>query len=383
MKLLTIIGTRPEAVKMAPVLRTLARRDEVTSLLALTGQHPDLAMGPLRFFGLTPDYELGSNAGDVDPLSYVARTIPPIAALLDKVRPDRVIVQGDTASAMAAAQAAASRDIPIAHVEAGLRTHASLPWPEEPFRIAIDALADLLFAPTPVAAANLRSDAFPGVIHVTGNSGVDALQAVLRALDANSELVGRCDAALEVPAGRRVIVATLHRRENIGRGAAELCAALQAIDASGTADVLFPLHPNPELRGPIRAALRGCSRVRVLEPLCLVSMVRLMQHADLILTDSGGIQEEAPSLGKPALVLRDVTERPEGVAAGIARLTGARCEAILAGVDAALAHPRVGHAANPYGDGRAAKRIVAALLGEPYTPFGNEPRPIVPVPIAS
>lgn len=381
MKLLTIIGTRPEAVKMAPVLRALALRPEVTSLVALTGQHPELAADTLGFSGLTPDHALGVSAAGNNPLAYVERIIPLINGLLDSIRPDRVIVQGDTASAMAAAEAAALRRIPIAHVEAGLRTHAALPWPEEPFRIAIDALADQLLAPTPLAAANLRDEAVPGAVHVTGNSGIDALHAALRTLAADEALARRCDETLPIPSGGPIILATLHRRENVGRGAAELCAALQAIGAAGTADIVFLLHPNPELRGPIRAALGGCRRVRLLEPLCLASTVRLMQRADLILTDSGGIQEEAPSLGKPVLVLRDVTERPEGVAAGMATLTGTNRDAILAGAERALADRRVRTGANPYGDGRAAGRIVAALLGEPYQPFGGMPQPVMPTAI--
>lgn len=378
MKLLTIIGTRPEAVKMAPVLRALASRPEVTSLLAVTGQHPDLVMEPLRFFELTPDIDLGLHGAGQEPVAYVARATERISRLLDAVRPDRVVVQGDTASAKAAAQAAWQHRIPVAHVEAGLRTHAAVPWPEEPFRVAIDAIADLLFAPTPLAAANLRREAVAGMVHVTGNSGIDALDAVLRALAADAALSRRCDDAVQIGKGRPFILVTLHRRENVGPGAAELCAALRELDEAGAAEIVFPLHPNPDLNGPVRAALSECRHIRLLKPQSFVLMVRLMQRSDLIVTDSGGIQEEAPSLGKPVLVLRDQTERPEGIAAGAATLTGASRGAIIAGVEAALAGRHVRLSANPYGDGKAAGRIVAALLGEPYAPFGDAPRPVIP-----
>ena len=375
MKLLAIVGTRPEAIKMAPVLRLCAERQDITSILAVTGQHPDLLGPSLAASATEPDFDLKVSAADCDPLGYVAAALPPILRLVQQTRPDRVIVQGDTASAMAGAEAASLCALPLSHVEAGLRTHCERPWPEEPFRKAIDALADQLLAPTHDAAANLRAEGLRGAIHVTGNSGIDALLATIGSLERDPALGRECDERLGLDDHRPIILVTLHRRENAGLGVAQLCAALRTIAASVAADIVFPLHPNPLFGGPIRAELGDCANVHLLSAQDPPAMVRLMQRCTLILTDSGGLQEEAPSLGKPVLVLREETERPEGIDAGIAKLVGVQREAIIAGVIAFLRHPPAFPALNPYGDGRAAGRIVSAILGEPYDPF---PSPIPP-----
>ena len=356
MKLLTFIGTRPEAIKMAPVLHALRPRRDVTSLLALTGQHRELIDAPLEFFGVPADYRLDLGDRDQDPLAFVERTVPELVRLLEIVRPDRVVVQGDTASAMAGAEAARQCALPLAHVEAGLRTHCELPWPEEPFRRAIDAMSDLLLAPTDLAAANLRNEGLPGAIHITGNSGVDALHWVVDRLARNQALRRRCEAM--VPTDRPFILVTLHRRENIGQGTEALCAALQEI--ARALEIVLPLHPNPRFAEPIRRALANRDGIHLLAPQSPPAMVMLMQRSRLIMTDSGGIQEEAPSLGKPALVLRDATERPEGIATGIATLVPLETDAIVAAVRTEPGRAKDWPiASNPYGDGRAARRIAA------------------------
>lgn len=380
MKLLTIIGTRPEAIKMSPILCAAKRRPGVTSLLATTGQHPDLVHAPLHFFGVTADHALQLGDLEQDPLAFVQRATPQLAALIETVRPDRVIVQGDTASAMAGAEAARHCAIPLAHVEAGLRTHSAQPWPEEAFRRSIDGMADLLLAPTALAAQNLREEHLTGVICVTGNSGVDALHTVIDRLAHDEPLRRECAAIL--PRKRPFILATLHRRENIGQRAEALCLALRRIAA--TADLVLPLHPNPRLSEPIRQALEGQPGIHLLDPQDPPSIVTLMQHCCLIMTDSGGIQEEAPSFGKLVLILRDVTERPEGIAAGIARLVPVETEAIVQAAWTAIATRGPKRpAANPYGDGRAAERIVAALLGEPFVPFAAQAHSVIAAPSVS
>lgn len=377
MRLLTIIGTRPEAIKMAPVLQALRARNGVTSLLALTGQHRDLVHAPLDFFGIKPDVELSLGDQAQDPIAFVERATPELARLLDMIRPDWVIVQGDTASAMAGAEAAARCALPLAHVEAGLRTHCDLPWPEEPFRRAIDAMADLLLAPTELSALNLRDERAPGSIHITGNSGIDALHAVIDRLGRDLFLRRRCEDA--VPTDRPFILVTLHRRENIGSRTDVLCAALLALAES--IDIVMPLHPNPLVADRVRRAVSGHPAIHLLPPQDPPAIVTLMRRSRLVLTDSGGLQEEAPSLGKRVLVLRDETERPEGIAAGISALMPSGPDSIARAVHAELCRPDIGVIGHsPYGDGKAADRIVSALLGEPFTPFGVATQPLIATP---
>jgi UDP-N-acetylglucosamine 2-epimerase (non-hydrolysing) len=374
MNVLTIIGTRPEAVKMAPVLLALAARPEVRSLIASTGQHPDLLDGPLRFFGLAADKDLRLMRAGEAPRALVARTTEALKPLIQAARPDRVIVQGDTASALAGARAAALAGVKVSHVEAGLRTYGHLPWPEEAFRTEIDGIADQLFAPTLRAARNLADERVSGSVHITGNSGIDALRLVVERLASDGTLRATCDAVLpRSPSGLPLILATLHRRESKGPGAAELSAALLDLADAGLAEVAVPLHPNGAL-APARAALDSHRHISLLPPLDLATMVRLMQRADLILTDSGGIQEEAPTLGTPVLVLREVTARPEAVEQGLATLVGLCRHRILAAAQAILGHRRLKTPAHPYGDGQAAGRIVATLLGEPFVAFGEAGR---------
>lgn len=372
MKLLTIIGTRPEAVKMAPVLRALAERPGVASQICATGQHLQLFDQPLAFFALRPDFSLGLMQPGQHPAQLQARALLALDRLLAAERPDRVIVHGDTSSAVAGALAAFHRGIPVAHVEAGLRTHRlDNPWPEEGNRRLIDALADQLFAPTPLAARNLSDERAAGEIHVTGNSGIDALNEILDALATDPTLVRRCDAELpDLARGGQSVLVTLHRRESIGPPLAAICRGLRALTAGGTA-VVVTLHPNPAVRRQLGDELGGRPNIWLVPPLSHPAMVRMMQRADLILTDSGGVQEEAPSLGRPVLVARAVTERSEGIETGLARLVGCCPDRIVAEAQSALATPVRAVAPNPYGDGAAAPRIVAGLLGEPFAAFGD------------
>lgn len=345
-----VVGTRPEAIKLAPVAKALARVG-LRPHLFLTGQHPGLnpASHGLADLPLLP---LGCT-GSANPHSFVGKVTRCLLPLVGTC--DMVVVQGDTSSALGGALAAAQAGVPLAHVEAGLRTHDSAnPWPEEEFRMAIDACADLLFAPTEASADNLRSEGVTGLIEVTGNTAVDALLTALPRLRSRRPRNGR----------RRLLV-TCHRRESWGDGLAAIASALAEIAAGEAVDIRFVLHPNPRVADQMRDLLGAVANVRLVEPCSHFEMLELMRDSDLLLSDSGGMQEEAPTLGVPMLVLRDVTERPEGVLAGNALVVGrdpARIVATVRGLladTAALAAMAV--PSMPYGDGRAAERIAASI----------------------
>lgn len=383
MKLMTVIGTRPEAVKMAPVLRALAGERGVRSLLCVTGQHRAMLDDALAFFALRPDHDLAlmEPGQALNPL--LSRAVEGLDRVFAEEAPDRVLVHGDTTTALAAALAAFHRGVPVAHVEAGLRTgRPADPWPEEGNRRTIDGLADLLFAPTAEAKANLLAENVSGRILVTGNSGIDALAMVRERLRADPAAAAAAAAALPaLDPGRRLIVATCHRRESFGAPLRSICAAIVRLAARGDVQIVFPLHPNPRLRAAA-AALVGAEGVHLVPPLGLGAFVSLLERADLVLTDSGGVQEEAAALGRPTLVLRKTTERPEGIRAGIARIAGTGTAAIVRAAGASLdarrprsAEPR----ANPYGDGKASARIAAALLGRPVAAFEPAPEPPPPL----
>ena len=355
MKILSIVGTRPEAVKMAPVILALADAPDIFSTFCVTGQHRALIAPVLDFFDIVPDFVLDVMAPGQGLNALTARLIEGLDAVLAAARPDRVIVQGDTTTALAGALAAFHRAIPVAHVEAGLRTYCpAAPFPEEVNRRTIALLADMHFAPTPTSRDNLGGERVHGAVYVTGNTGVDALQFALAAIDG--------DAPEPAPA-RKLIVVTCHRRESFGAPFSSICAALERLDRRADVDIVFPRHPNPALD----EALAG---LRSVPPMGLIDFLRLLRRADLILTDSGGVQEEAVALGKPVVVLRDVTERPEGVTAGIATLAGSDADRIVQAAEALLdTAPRRREAACVYGDGRAAARIVDVLLGRPIEEF--------------
>jgi UDP-N-acetylglucosamine 2-epimerase (non-hydrolysing) len=345
-----VIGTRPEAIKLAPVARALARRG-ISPSLVLTGQHREL--DPADFgIGKLPAKRLGC-PGEQDPHLHVQSVT---AALLPSLvrRPGLLVVQGDTSSALGAALAGFTAGVSVALVEAGLRTFdPKLPWPEEEYRTAIDARADLLFAPTELAAANLRAEQVPGEIHVTGNTSIDAILALEAGLPPAAPRSGK----------RPRLLVTAHRRESWGEGLRSIASALHEL--AGETQVDFVLHPNRHVAAAMRELLDGNPGIRLLEPCGHRELIERMRGADLILSDSGGIQEEAPTLGIPLLVLREKTERPEGLACGSASLVGTSADRIVAGARrvlqdrAALAQMR--RRRFPYGDGKSGPRIAAII----------------------
>lgn len=364
--LVSIVGTRPEAIKMAPVARALARLPGIDHRVLLTGQHPGLAGHfdlPERSLG-----EIGLRPRDrsVDSLRSALRAL--IGERLRRQSVSLVLVHGDTTSAAAGALAARDRNVPIAHVEAGLRSFdLDQPWPEEGHRIAIDALAELLFAPTDQAAGNLdREPRVTGRVFVTGNTGIDAL------------LQARAPARPKPADGRRTILVTCHRRENWGEPARAVCAAIRRMAERLPIRVAALLPLNPETRLGLHSALAGTLHVELLEPQSHEAMVGLLEGSWLVLTDSGGLQEEAPALGKPVFVLRDVTERPEALATGNLELVGTDPDRIFAAVSGLLADPakyaRMARPAFPFGDGKASERIAAAI-GEWLAERGLARRP--------
>lgn len=366
MKVLAVIGTRPEAVKMAPVIKELRQKTgRIVSRVCVTAQHRQMLDQVLRLFQIAPDYDLNVMEMGQSPAQVAAAVLTRLEPVLLAERPDWVLIQGDTTTVLAAALGAFYVKSRIGHVEAGLRTQQKLqPFPEEINRRMVSAATDLHFAPTPGARANLRREGIPAaMIRVTGNPGIDALQRVLAMpFDPDSgPLRG-------IPWQRRLILATAHRRENFGAPLEQICLALRDLAEAYADDVqiVYPVHPNPNVREPVRQLLGGRPGVTLLDPLDYQPLVYLMQRATLVLTDSGGLQEEAPGLGKPVLVLREVTERPEAVEAGTARLVGANRTRIVADARRLLDNPaeyrRMACAVNPYGDGHAAERIVQALL---------------------
>ena len=377
MRLLSVVGTRPEAIKMAPVLLELRDRPGIQSLLCATGQHRELVDEPLALFGLVPDFDLGLMEHGQSLNRLASRALAALDALLGEVKPDRLIVQGDTTTALAAALAAFHRGIPVAHVEAGLRTYAPRsPWPEETNRRAVALVADLHFAPTEAARDHLAGERLHGRVFVTGNSGIDALRLVAARLERDPRLRSAAEAALPCPASdRKLILVTLHRRESRGTAMRGIWKALALIARRGDVEIAFPLHPDVGTAAGARAALGGVERIHLLPPLGLAAFVALMRRADLVLTDSGGVQEEAVALGRPVLVARDSTERGEAVAAGAARLIGTGGGRIARELAALLDGPAL-FALRPdlFGDGRAASRIVAGLAGDTVAEFASSPK---------
>ncbi len=374
-RVLVVIGTRPEGIKLAPVVEALERRSEQVEVrTALTGQHSELLDHVLEIFDLVPDWDLGIMREGQDLYDVAQGTLSGLRPIFRDYRPDLVVVQGDTASVFFGALAAFFERTRVAHVEAGLRSRDKWkPFPEEILRRLTGVVADLHFAPTAGARANLLAEGVaPESIHVTGNTVVDARHAIAR----NERPVrdARLRAALD--GGARLVLLTAHRRESFGAPLQEAFGAVREL-ADHYRDVVFlyPVHPNPQVRTAASAVLGGHERILLTEPLDYPDLVAALRRAVLVLTDSGGIQEEAPSFGTPVLVLREVTERPEGIEAGVARLVGTSRRRILEEAHRLLgdetARQRMARAANPYGDGRAGERIadviVHALTGSPRT----------------
>ena len=324
MKILSIFGTRPEAIKMAPLVRNLEQAASIDSVVCITGQHRTMLEQVMNLFDIKAHHDLDVMVPNQSLNSLCSRIFAKLDPILESERPDRVLVHGDTSTAMVAATAAFHRRIPVGHVEAGLRTgDLSQPWPEEMNRRVIDVMSDFLFAPTISSRDNLLRENLGGRVVVTGNTVIDALQLTAQRLDKDASLRATLDAKFPfISPQRRILLVTGHRRENFGDGFAHICEALAELAKRSDIDIVYPVHLNPNVRGPVQQLLSDLPRVHLIEPLDYLEFVRLMQLSYVVLTDSGGVQEEAPSLGKPVLVMRDVTERPEAVAAGTVQLIG-------------------------------------------------------------
>ena len=363
---------------MAPVVKALSREPDIQSQVCITGQHREMIAPVLELFDIVPDYDLAIMSADQSLNGIVSRVIGGLDEVIERAQPDRILVHGDTATAMAAALAGFQRKIPVAHVEAGLRTYdLTSPWPEEMNRRVVDLTSDLLFAPTRLSRDNLTRERLSGRVVVTGNTVIDALRMVTAMLDRSPQLRARLDGQHpEIRVDRRMVLVTGHRRENFGDGVRGICDALIALSERSDIDIVYPVHLNPNVRGPVTELLAGRRNIHLIPPQSYLGFVRLMQRAHVILTDSGGVQEEAPSLGKPVLVMRDVTERPEALQAGTARLVGTDAARITQEVGQLLddegAYRAVSRLANPYGDGHAADRIVTVLMGRTIREFTSE-----------
>jgi UDP-N-acetylglucosamine 2-epimerase (non-hydrolysing) len=379
-KILLVFGTRPEAIKMAPLVKKLqANPEEFQTVVCVTGQHREMLDQVLRLFDITPEYDLNIMKPNQDLYDITSRILLGMRDVLREVQPDIVLVHGDTTTSMAAALAAFYQQIPVGHVEAGLRTgNIYSPWPEEMNRLITGRIAILNFSPTPLAKENLlREHVDEKQIIVTGNTVIDALQMVVARLENDTTLSGEVQATVKqmgydttrLSEGKRMVLITGHRRENFGEGFLNICHAIKHLaEQYQDVDFVYPMHLNPNVRKPVLEILgEKTENVFLIEPLDYLPFVYMMQHSTLILTDSGGVQEEAPGLGKPVLVMRDTTERPEAVEAGTVLLVGTNREKIEHGVsmllDDAGTYRRMSEAVNPYGDGLACERIAEALRG--------------------
>ncbi len=360
-RILFVIGTRPEAIKLGPVVRRFREATrEFETRIAVTGQHRGLLDQALAAFSLEPDHDLNVMQPGQSLFASTSRIIAALEPVLTQERPDLVIVQGDTTTTLCGALAGFYARVPVGHVEAGLRTgDPGQPFPEEMNRVLASRIAALHFAPTGNAAANLRREGIGAErIIVTGNTGIDA---VLETRDALASGALKATGLPAIDPARKLILVTAHRRESFGEGFAGICEALRRLAGRADVEIVYPVHPNPRVREVVEERLGGIGNIRLMEPLAYVPFVDLMRRAHVLLTDSGGIQEEGPSLGKPVLVMREKTERPEAVEAGTARMVGTNPERICAEVELLLDDPREqerrSRIHNPYGDGQASARI--------------------------
>ncbi len=367
MKVAVVFGTRPEAIKLFPVIHALRARDHVDVRVIVTAQHRGLLDQVLEIAGIKPDVDLDVMTPNQTLDGLTAKLIVDLGQAFDAEKPDRIVVHGDTLTTMVASLAAYYRKIPVAHVEAGLRSGDIYhPWPEEVNRRVVACVADMNFAPTRTAAdALLRENRDAASIHVTGNTVIDALLATRERIAAMPALAAGLDELAERFAGKRIIAVTSHRRENFGGGMEAIARSIADIAARPDIAVIFPVHPNPNVRPIMEGVLGGLPNVAMIEPLDYPHFVRLLDLCHLVLTDSGGVQEEAPSLGKPVLVMRETTERPEGVAAGTAKLVGTDrgriVHEVLSLLDDKSAYRAMARAHNPFGDGLASQRIAAII----------------------
>lgn len=361
-KILLVFGTRPEGIKMCPLVNELkSRPDEFETKVCVTGQHREMLDQVLRIFGVVPDYDLDIMKQQQTLFDITCAVLLNLRGVLERESPDVVLVHGDTTTSFAAALACFYLHIPIGHVEAGLRTNnLQSPWPEEFNRQGVDLVADYYFAPTEISKQNLLNEGKPAEkIYVTGNTGIDALATTVRD-DYSNE-------ALDWASDSRLILITAHRRENLGAPMHRMFRAIRRVmDEHADVKAIYPIHMNPLVRDAAHTELDGCDRLRLIEPLEALDFHNFLARCHLVLTDSGGIQEEAPGLGKPVLVMRDTTERPEGIEAGTLRLVGTNDEVIYRAFTELLtnqdAYDAMSHASNPYGDGHASERIVDVLL---------------------
>lgn len=368
-RVLSIFGTRPEAVKMAPVVQALQATPGIQSRVCVTAQHREMLDQVLNLFKIKPDVDLDLMRPDQSLSELTARILQELDPVLEREHPDWILVQGDTTTVLAASLAAFYRGIRIGHVEAGLRTgDKRQPFPEEINRRVTAVTADLHFAPTQLSRANLLKEGVPDAqILVTGNPAIDALNQISRT-DPPADVAHWLEDWGITSSRRRLVLVTAHRRENFGEPLEHICAAIRSIAERYADDlrIVYPVHLNPNVQGPARELLKGIPSVILLPPLDYLPLVHLMKAATLVLTDSGGIQEEGTGLGKPTLVLREKTERPEGVTAGVLKLVGTDTQTIVnesaSLLDDAVAWRQMAHAENPFGDGHAAERIVKGIL---------------------
>ena len=372
-KILLVFGTRPEAIKMAPLVKALQKDTEhFETRVCVTAQHRQMLDQVLEVLGITHEYDLNIMAPNQDLYDITAKVLLGLREVLKDFRPDTVLVHGDTTTSMAASLAAFYMQIPVGHVEAGLRTYNMLsPWPEEMNRQVTDRICTYYFAPTEQSKVNLLQENIDAKkIFITGNTVIDALLMAVDIISTTAGVKEKMAKELQekgyTVGDREYILVTGHRRENFGDGFLHICKAIKELAAlHPEMDIVYPVHLNPNVQKPVYELLSGLSNVYLISPLDYLPFIYAMQHSTLLLTDSGGVQEEAPSLGKPVLVMRDTTERPEAVEAGTVKLVGTNAEAIVSNVTALLLdkemYKRMSETHNPYGDGQACERIIAAL----------------------
>lgn len=367
LRILVVFGTRPEAIKMAPVVRGLVSAGDFDVKVCVTAQHRQMLDQVLDLFKIVPDYDLDLMRPGQDLYSLTAGVLTNLKPVLEDFSPNLVLVHGDTATTLATSLAAYYAQIPVGHVEAGLRTgNIYSPWPEEVNRKVTTTIARLHFAPTESARQNLLRENVPSDhVAVTGNTVIDALHQVVKLLDDDITLSTKFVHDFALDEGRRLILVTGHRRESFGDGFGRICDALEEISKRDDVQIIYPLHLNPNVKGPVEKRLGSLHNVNLIPPQEYLPFVYLMSRAHIILTDSGGIQEEAPSLGKPVLVMRDTTERPDAVEAGTVRLVGTDAELIAFSVfellDNKSAYEAMSFAHNPYGDGKAVSKIIEKI----------------------